>query len=235
MYQGRVDMTIHDNLIQIRESMEKALERAGRKDTVTLVVVSKTQPPEVIEEAVNAGVRILGENRVQEALQKKETVDARTGGRAEWHMVGHLQRNKVRHAVRLFTMIQSIDKVETAAEISKRVEKPMDILIEVNSSGEETKSGVHPDGLFELADRIRELERVVIRGLMTIGPLTTDEKRVRDAFTLTRGLYDRLLLKHPDLDMPFLSMGMTSDFEAAIEEGSTMVRIGTAVFGTRRI
>ena len=221
---------IGDNLSRIRETIDNTLHKTGRKDRVTLVVVTKTVPAERIMTAIDEGITIIGENRVQEAAQKYE----RIGNRVHWHMVGHLQRNKVKQAVQIFEMVQSLDKVETAAEIEKRASSPMDVLIEINSSGEETKSGVHPDALFELIDGLLAFQKLRIRGLMTIGPFTDDERRIREAFALTRSRYEELGQRYQDLPIDTLSMGMSADYPLAIEEGSNMVRLGTALFGARQ-
>lgn len=222
--------SIGDNLNRVQDTIDNTLAKIGRKDSVTIVAVTKTQPSEVIETALLEGISIIGENRVQEAVQKYELI----GDRVRWQMVGHLQRNKVKQAVQIFEMIQSIDKVETAAEIDKRVNRPLDVLIEINSSGEDTKSGVEPAGLFKLVDGLLPLNNVRIRGLMTIGPFTDDETLIRQAFSLTRKKYEELASRYEELDIDTLSMGMSADYTAAIEEGSNMVRLGTVLFGARR-
>ena len=222
--------SIGDNLNRVQDTIDNTLAKIGRKDSVTIVAVTKTQPSEVIETALLEGISIIGENRVQEAVQKYELI----GDKVRWHMVGHLQRNKVKQAVQIFEMIQSIDKVETAAEIDKRVNRPLDVLIEINSSGEDTKSGVEPAGLFKLVDGLLPLNNVRIRGLMTIGPFTDDETLIRQAFSLTRKKYEELASRYEELDIDTLSMGMSADYTAAIEEGSNLVRLGTVLFGARR-
>ena len=222
--------SIGDNLNRVQDTIDNTLAKIGRKDSVTIVAVTKTQPSEVIETALLEGISIIGENRVQEAAQKYELI----GDRVRWQMVGHLQRNKVKQAVQIFEMIQSIDKVETAAEIDKRVNRPLDVLIEINSSGEDTKSGVEPAGLFKLVDGLLPLNNVRIRGLMTIGPFTDDETLIRQAFSLTRKKYEELASRYEELDIDTLSMGMSADYTAAIEEGSNLVRLGTVLFGARR-
>lgn len=222
--------SIGDNLNRVQDTIDNTLAKIGRKDSVTIVAVTKTQPSEVIETALLEGISIIGENRVQEAVQKYELI----GDRVRWQMVGHLQRNKVKQAVQIFEMIQSIDKVETAAEIDKRVNRPLDVLIEINSSGEDTKSGVEPAGLFKLVDGLLPLNNIRIRGLMTIGPFTDDETLIRQAFSLTRKKYEELASRYEELEIDTLSMGMSADYTAAIEEGSNMVRLGTVLFGARR-
>lgn len=222
--------SIGDNLNRVQDTIDNTLAKTGRKDSVTIVAVTKTQPSEVIEAALLEGISIIGENRVQEAAQKHELI----GDRVRWHMVGHLQRNKVKQAVHIFEMIQSIDKVETAAEIDKRVNRPLDVLIEINSSGEDTKSGVEPAGLIKLVDSILPLNSIRIRGLMTIGPFTDNETLIRQAFSLTRKKYEELASRYREIEIDTLSMGMSADYAAAIEEGSNMVRLGTVLFGARR-
>jgi pyridoxal phosphate enzyme (YggS family) len=222
--------SIGENLKNIFESIDAALFRTGRTDTVTIVAAGKTVPAERLETALAEGISIIGENRVQEAVQKY----GRIGGRAHWHMIGHLQRNKVKQALEVFEMVQSIDRVETAAEIEKRAQNPIDILVEINSSGEESKSGVHPDNVFQLIDRLLGFKMLNIRGLMTIGPFTEDEEMIRNSFSLTRKKYEELSQRYEGLQIDTLSMGMSGDYRIAIEEGSNMVRLGTALFGARR-
>ena len=221
--------TIEENVENVRERIDRALNRSGRTDEVTLVAVSKTYPADRINEAIRAGVRDIGENRVGEAEEKfPKIVEG-----ARLHLVGHLQRNKVKRALGLFSMIQSIDKVETALEIEKRAVSPVDILVEINASGEITKSGVTPERLFDLVEQLKPLHMIRIRGLMTIGPFTENEARIRECFMLTRKRFEELRKSETGLDIKYLSMGMSSDYEVAIEEGSNMVRIGTAIFGAR--
>jgi len=220
---------IADNLKRVQETIEETLNKTGRKDSVTLIAVTKTVDPERINEAIEAGVKIIGENRVQEARDKFDKIKKGI----TWHLIGHLQRNKVKHALPIFSMIQSIDKVETVQEIERRAQGPVDILIEINSSGEESKYGVHPDQVFKLVDEILEYKMINIKGIMTVGPLTTDEKEIRKAFSLTRKKFDKIKDRYKGLDIIYLSMGMSGDYPIAIEEGSNMVRVGTAIFGPR--
>jgi len=222
--------SIGDNLKRVEDTIDSTLAKTGRRDNVTVVAVTKTQPFEIVEAALMEGITIIGENRVQEAALKYEQI----GNKAHWHMVGHLQRNKVKQAVQIFEMVQSIDKVETAAEIDKRVENPLDVLIEINSSGESTKSGVELEGLFGLVDGLMPLQNICIRGLMTIGPFTDDEGMIRKSFSLTRKKFDELAARYDNLEIDTLSMGMSADYAIAIEEGSNMVRLGTVLFGSRR-
>jgi pyridoxal phosphate enzyme (YggS family) len=200
------------------------------------VAVTKRFPAELIHEAWQAGLRDFGENRIQEATEKIPRA-IELGVEATWHLVGHLQRNKARQAVDLFDWIQSIDSERLAEEVSKRVtslSRTVPVLIEVNTSAEPTKYGVTPERFHELAAKVSELPGLELRGLMTVGPLTEDEAEMRAAFRLLRRLAEeeRARLGDPD-SLPVLSMGMTDDFEIAIEEGSTLVRVGRAIFGER--
>jgi len=221
--------SIGENVETVRARIDRALSRAGRRDEVTLVAVSKTYPAELINEAIRSGVKDIGENRVGEMEEKYPNIIQG----AKLHLVGHLQRNKVKRALPLFSMIQSIDKVETALEIEKRAASPVDILIEINASGETTKSGVAPEMLFELVDQLKPLGKIQIKGLMTIGPFTDDKRSISKCFELMRKRFEELKREETKLDITYLSMGMSSDYEIAIEEGSNMVRIGTAIFGAR--
>lgn len=221
--------TIRENLEIVKETIENILTKSGRKDKVTLITVTKTVSPGKIIEAIKAGVTLIGENRVGEAAEKHGIITEKVC----WHLIGHLQRNKVKRALPIFDMIQSIDKIETAMEIEKRAEDPVDILIEINSSGEETKSGIKPDQLLYLVDQLKRLEKVKIKGVMTIGPFTSDEKRIREAFIQTRKKFEELAEREKDPEIKYLSMGMSLDYQIAIEEGSNMVRIGSAIFGKR--
>ena len=222
--------SVGENLKRVQETIDSVLTKIGRTDSVTIIAVTKTQPPEVIEAALKDGITTIGENRVQEAFGKHELI----GDRAHWHMVGHLQRNKVKQAVQIFEMIQSIDKVETATEIDKRVNRPLDVLIEINSSGEDTKSGVAPSDLYRLVDDLLTLNNIRIRGLMTIGPFTDEQGLIRKAFSLTSKIFDEFAAKYKNLEIDTLSMGMSADYAIAVEEGSNMVRLGTILFGARR-
>jgi pyridoxal phosphate enzyme (YggS family) len=222
--------SIRENLLRVRETIDETLNRVGRKDSVYVVAVSKTVLVENIKTAIEEGVDNIGENRVQEAMLKH----AQIGANVTWHMVGHLQRNKVKQATQIFQMVQSIDKVETVVEIEKRAKGPLDVLIEINSSGETTKSGIHPDRLFSLVDDLINFNKIRIKGLMTIGPFTDNKEEIRSAFILTRKCFEELKDKYKNLDISILSMGMTADYPIAIEEGSNMVRLGTAIFGGRR-
>ena len=221
------------NLQRVRERIEAACARAGREpDEVTLVAVSKTFPPEAIEAAVRAGVRDIGENRVQEAYEKYQ----RLGRIATWHLVGHLQTNKAKRAVQFFDWVHSVDSVHLAKELSKRCEalqREVNVLVEVNTSGEESKYGVRPEEAAELVEEVAELPGLRLQGLMTIAAIVPEPEEARSYFRLLRELRDDLVRRGIVESLPHLSMGMTDDFEVAIEEGATMVRIGRAIFGPR--
>ena len=222
---------LRGNLEGVRGRIAAACARVGRKpEEVRLVAVTKSVGPEAIRALQALGVTDIGENRVQEALGKHETLGGSLGLR--WHMIGHLQTNKVRHALRIFEMIHSVDSVHLAAEIDRRAEVPgliVPILIEINASGEESKFGVQPAQLSSLLDGILALSHVRVEGLMTMAPFVEDPETVRPVFAALRELAAKAR-SATGLPMPHLSMGMTQDFEVAIEEGATMVRIGTALF-----
>jgi pyridoxal phosphate enzyme (YggS family) len=215
--------SIADNLHSVRDRVARAAERAGRRaDDVTLIAVSKTVSPEGIEDALAAGQFLFGESKVQEARAKIGVVS----GRARWHFIGHLQSNKARDAVALFETIHSVDSVKLATELNRCADnagKTQPILLEVNVSGEASKFGLKPEDLDAALAQINALPRLEAQGLMTIPPAGKD---ARPFFRRLRELRDALGLRE-------LSMGMTHDFEIAIEEGATMVRVGTAIFGER--
>lgn len=220
--------TVADRVDAVRQRIAEACERAGRSpEEVTLVAVTKTFPPEAIREAFAAGVRHFGENRVQEAGAKLPSLDD-LSPRPTWHMVGHLQTNKVKTALGLFDIIQSVDSLHLAEAISRRAPHSVrvPVFLEVNVSGEETKYGFAPDELAESAEAARALLGLDVRGLMTIAPFVDDPETVRPVFRRLRELARELGLRE-------LSMGMTDDFEVAVEEGATVVRVGRAIFGER--
>ncbi|MFM1769635.1 MAG: hypothetical protein RJA22_2164 [Verrucomicrobiota bacterium] len=225
-------MPIADNLAALRHRIDAACTRAGRNPAgVTLLAVSKGMPPEVIREAAEAGLTLFGENKVQEARAKIPLCP----GRLHWHFIGHLQSNKCRDAVACFDLIHSVDSVPLAGELQKSADKAaktMPVLLEVNLAGEASKFGFHPDTVLEALLSINSLPRIEIHGLMTLAPWTQDPEKVRPVFRRLRELKDRCeqALGAP---LPHLSMGMSGDFEVAIEEGATLVRLGTALFGPR--
>lgn len=226
--------TLRRNLDAVLERIDAAARRSGRSwEDITLVAVTKTIPAEVINLAVDAGVRDIGENRVQEALAKRPQV--REGVR--WHLIGHLQRNKVRHVLDSFDLIHSVDRESLVDEIARRamaLGREVDVLVQVNASGEETKGGADPGILESLCRYISNTGLLRVRGLMTMAPLCDDPEEVRPVFRRVREEAQRLSrLGLPRVSMEWLSMGMSGDFEAAIEEGANMVRIGRAIFGAR--
>jgi pyridoxal phosphate enzyme (YggS family) len=222
-----------DNLNLIQQRIQAACGRVGRApDSVTLLAVSKTHPPETIHEAVESGQLLFGENKIQEAKAKIPLCP----GKCRWHFIGHLQSNKVRDAVELFQMIQGVDSLGLAQEINKRCEqaaKRMPILLEVNVAGEASKFGYPPEKLLAELAEVNRLPRIEVHGLMAIPPYTTEPEKARPHFQRLRELKVQCeeILGAP---LPHLSMGMSDDFEVAIEEGATLVRIGTALFGQRR-
>jgi hypothetical protein len=229
----QINCGLPDNLNSIQQRIRAACERSGRApDSVTLLAVSKTHPPETIRAAADCGQLLFGENKIQEAKAKIPLCP----GKCRWHFIGHLQSNKVRDAVELFQMIQGVDSLALAREINKRCDlaaKQMPVLLEVNVAGEASKFGYPPEKLLAELKELNALPRIEIHGLMAIPPYTTEPEKARPYFRRLRELKERAeaALGAP---LPHLSMGMSGDFEAAIEEGATLVRIGTALFGTRR-
>jgi hypothetical protein len=216
--------SIAERLALICERVARAAERAGRSPAeVTIVAISKSFPPEAIEEAAAAGIAHIGENRVQEAAAKIPSLRHLP---VTWHMVGHLQTNKAKTALELFDIIQSVDSLRLAEALSHRAERPVPVLLEVNVAGEASKFGFSPPEVPQAAEAVGRLPHLNVCGLMTIAPLVGDPEEVRPIFRELRQLRDALGLAE-------LSMGMTDDFEVAIEEGATMVRIGRAIFGGR--
>ena len=215
----------------IKRNVNRILEELP--DGVELVAAAKTRKPEEIAEAIEAGIKIIGENYVQEAERAGEVA----GNKVRWHFIGHLQKNKVKKAVRLFDMIETVDSVEMAGEIDKRcaqIGKIMPVLIEINSGREEQKSGVLPENAAQLVKELSVLPNIRVMGLMTMGPRFGNPEDSRPYFVETKKIFDRLKeLNLPDIEMKYLSMGMTNSYKIAIEEGANMVRIGTKIFGER--
>ena len=201
---------------------------------IKIVCVSKGVDVDKILAVIEAGAKIIGENRVQEARKKYEYIK----GKVEFHMIGHLQTNKVKYAVKMFDMIQSLDSVKLAKEIDKRakaINKVQKTLVEVNTSGEESKYGILPSQLPLLLEEIEKLNNIQVLGLMTVGPLTDDENKIRSSFATLRKLRDEYRKKFGgNIVLEELSMGMTDDYRIAIEEGSTMIRVGRKIFGERK-
>jgi len=227
-------MSIADNLKTLTDKIASAAKSSGRDlPSVKLVVVTKTVSVDRIREAADAGASILGENRVQEAKEKIEKL----GPIASWHLIGHLQTNKAKYAVKLFYLIHSVDSLELAKEIDKqaaKIGKVQDVLIEVSISGEASKSGVEPENAAALIKDAAKLKNISIKGLMTIPPISDNPQDSRPYFKKLRELSESVARENiPGVSMKELSMGMSGDFEVAIEEGATMVRVGTAIFGKR--
>lgn len=224
--------TIKNNLEIINKKIKKSALKVNRNpEEIKLVAVTKTATIEQIKEAINAGVKIIGENKVQEAKEKYQILTADT----EWHLVGHLQTNKVKYAIEIFDCIQTVDSIKLAKEIDKRsvqFGKTTNVLVEVNVSGEESKYGIKPEEVEPFLKEISEFYRIRVRGLMTIAPIEEDKEKVRPYFRKLRELSKEIKSKNiKNVKMDYLSMGMTDDFEVAIEEGANMVRIGRGIFG----
>jgi PLP dependent protein len=218
---------------EVRERIERARARAGRGDGVTLVAVTKTHPPEVVRAALAAGLADLGENRVQE-LEEKVGEVGRSGVR--WHLIGHLQRNKAARAVALADLFHALDSVRLAEALSAAAGKAgatVRALVQVNTSGEESKFGLGPEEAVEAVARMAELPGLVLEGVMTMAPFTGDERVIRRTFAAARRLAEEAERQVPAFRARHLSMGMSNDFEAAVEEGSTLVRVGSTLFGER--
>jgi pyridoxal phosphate enzyme (YggS family) len=215
----------------IRENIGELLKELPRG--VELAAAAKSRTPDEVLQAVEAGVKVIGENYVQEA----EKARAAIGDKAEWHMIGHLQRNKVKKAVALFDMIETVDSVELAREIDKRcaeMGRVMPVLVEVNSGREEQKAGALPEDAEQLVREISLLPNIRVMGLMTMGPRFGNPEDSRPYFVITRQLFQRIkALKLPNVEMKYLSMGMTNSYKVALEEGANLVRIGTKIFGER--
>ncbi|MBY0759460.1 MULTISPECIES: YggS family pyridoxal phosphate-dependent enzyme [Sellimonas] len=225
---------IKENLKEVEERIQKACERAGRnRDEVTLVAVSKTKPLQMIEEAYDAGIRVFGENKVQELAEKHEKLP----GDIRWQMIGHLQRNKVKNIIDKVDLIHSVDSIRLLETIEKEAEKKnvtANVLLEVNMAKEESKFGLFPEEVLSFTDKLKDFPHVIVRGLMTIAPDTDNPEENRQYFSGLRKLSVDIASKNIDnIHMGVLSMGMTNDYEVAIEEGATMVRIGTGIFGKR--
>ncbi len=231
-------MSIADNTASLRERIARAAGRVGRKpEAITLMAVSKIVEPQRIKEAYAAGLRIFGENRVQEFEGKHEAL--RDLKDAEWHLIGHLQSNKAKKAAELFSAVDSVDSLRLAERLNQAAEqsgKKLPVLIEIKVGEEESKAGIPLDSpeLESLLRAAPKLEHLQIRGLMTVPPFTENPEGARPYFRVLRDLRDQIAARNlPGIQMDVLSMGMSHDFEVAIEEGSTCVRVGTAIFGAR--
>lgn len=225
---------LSDNLHEVQENIRKACERSGRNpEDVTLIAVSKTKPVSDIEQIYAAGIREFGENKVQEMNDKQKVLP----GDINWHMIGHLQRNKVKYIVDNVAMIHSVDSVRLAEEISKEAVKKnvaVDILVEVNVAKEESKFGLYTEDVRQFVEQISKLPEINIKGLMTSAPFVDNPEDNRQYFKKLKDLSVDINAKNIDnVHMDFLSMGMTNDYVVAVEEGATHVRVGTAIFGHR--
>lgn len=224
-------MSIKDNVERIKEKIEKAKERAGRKGFVHLLGATKSVSPEKIREAYEAGIQLFGENRIQEAIPKIEKLSDLS---IEWHFIGHLQKNKAKNAIENFSLIQSLDSLGLAKhlqQIAQIEEKIVPILIEINIGGEATKYGLKVEELAQFVEELAKFENLKLKGIMSIPPYNPDPEKVRHYFKEMYKIYEKLSSIFPSIE--YLSMGMSEDFEVAIEEGSNMVRIGRAIFGER--
>jgi len=223
---------IRENLLRVMERIDKAARRAGRNPSeIKLVAVSKTVEADRIKEAIEAGVTTLGENYVQEAQKKIEEI----GHAVSWHFIGHLQSNKAKYAIRLFDMIHSIDSIPLAEELNRRAEKEsrrMNVMIEVNLSGEASKFGTEEEKAFDITRKVSNFQNLSLVGLMTMPPYFDDPERSRPYYVQLRQLKEKTAGE--GIPLKELSMGMSNDFEVAIEEGATYVRVGTAIFGARK-
>lgn len=215
----------------IKENVKKILDELP--ENVELVAAAKARSPEEIEEAIKTGVKIIGENYIQEAQKAFEII----GKRAKWHFIGHLQKNKVKKAVKIFDMIETVDSYPLAHEINERckqIDKIMPILIEINSGREKQKFGIFPEDILDLVQEISPLHQIKIMGLMTMGPRFGNPEDSRPYFIETRKMFEKIkALSLPHIEMKYLSMGMTNSYQIAIEEKANMVRIGTLIFGKR--
>ena len=225
-------ISVRENIQSVQDRISSTAQRVGRDaDSIKLIAISKTKPVSLIVEAINAGITDIGENRVQEAKGKRSHVDRPVG----WHLVGHLQTNKVKQALKIFDLIHSVDSIRLLAEIERqscRLNRRTDALVEVNTSGEESKYGLQPNEVLSFMESAPKYSHVRIMGLMTVGKFIPDPEEVRPSFSLLRNLKETIdSHEYPNVEMEYLSMGMTNDFEVAIEEGANMVRIGSAIFG----
>ena len=224
-----------DRLERVQERIRQAARACSRPETdIRLVAVSKTMPVEIVKKAIESGMTDFGENYIQEDREKISTLSTYP---VTWHYIGHLQSNKAKYAVRMFDLIHSVDSLKLAKELDKcaqKIDKRQDILIQVNVAKEDSKSGVYVEDTSRLLKDISQLANIAVKGLMTMPPYFNAPEKVRPFFAALRQLRDQIKNETiPNISMAELSMGMTGDFEAAIEEGATMVRVGTAIFGER--
>jgi pyridoxal phosphate enzyme (YggS family) len=228
---------IKKNYGNVRERVKKAALSCGRNpDEIKIVAVSKTHPVDMVANAISAGIPVFGENYVQEMKEKISLLESKNIVQPEWHYIGHLQTNKVKYIIPYVSLIHSVDSIKLAEEISKQAKnnnKIVDILMQINTSGEESKSGCDPLETCDIFRVMKEIENIRIIGLMAIGSFSDNEFIYRNEFRLLRSMKEQMNEKYPEVNIKHLSMGMTHDFEAAIEEGATIIRIGTAIFGER--
>ncbi|MFD2131229.1 YggS family pyridoxal phosphate-dependent enzyme [Pseudogracilibacillus auburnensis] len=229
------NLWIEDNLKQVKERIYAACQSAGRNpEEVKLLLATKTVAAEKINRAIDAGETLIGENKVQELQQKYSLIG---NDKANWHFIGHLQTNKVKEVLKYVTCIHSVDRLKLGKKIHNylsKENKKIDILVQINTSYEESKFGVSPEDALSLIEQLTELDTLRIKGLMTIGKLSADEREVRKCFRLLKSIQQQVIEQnYPGVEMGVLSMGMSGDLKVAIEEGATMIRVGTAIFGER--
>ncbi|AOT68437.1 YggS family pyridoxal phosphate-dependent enzyme [Geosporobacter ferrireducens] len=224
---------ITDNITDIRQEIADTCKKLGKKpEEVQLIAVTKTIEPERINEAIANGITDIGENKVQEIMDKYTLVSP-----INWHMIGHLQTNKVKYIIDKVKLIHSLDRISLAEEIQKRAERinrAVDVLVQVNIGQEETKSGIEPDEVYDFVAALRPFSYIQVKGLMTVAPYKEDPEEVRPYFNTMKEVFERIRAKNlPGIEMKYLSMGMTNDYKVAIEEGANIIRVGTAIFGSR--
>lgn len=227
-------MTVANNIKEINDVVNQLARKVNRTpEDIQIIAVTKTVSIELMREAIQLGIMNLGENRVQELIEKFETIK----DQVKWHMIGHLQKNKVKYIVDKVELIHSLDSYELALEINRRagdIGRRIHCLVQVNVSGEKTKYGIKPDEVLTLLQKIEELEFVKVYGLMTIAPYTEDKEDTRKYFKQLKSLFDYIsTLKFKNSSMVYLSMGMSNDYDIAIEEGANLIRVGSAIFGER--
>lgn len=228
---GQMATSVYDNLLKVRERIERAARKVGREpDEITLVAVTKTVDLKLVRAALKAGVRVFGENYVQESEEKIKKIRHKE---IKWHFIGHLQKNKAKFAVALFDLIHTVDTPGLAKELNKRTEEPLDILIQVKLSDEKTKGGVAMTDVVGLAEEIAAMKNLRLKGLMAIPPPQEKPEDSRPYFTTLRRMAEKVNREVEGVHLTELSMGMSNDFEIAIEEGATMIRVGTSLFGER--
>lgn len=228
-------MSLADRLQQVLENIARAAEKSGRRpEDVQLVAVTKTMPVPVIKEAIGLGVTRIGENKVQEIREKYDQIDEDV----EWHMIGHLQSNKVKYILDKVALIHSLDRMSLAWELEKKAAKKgvqVPVLVQVNVAEEESKFGLRVPEVLPFLEKLADFPHIAVKGLMTMAPYVSDPEQTRPVFSGLRELRDKIAAqKYEHVRMDILSMGMTNDYQVAIEEGATMVRIGSAIFGERR-